>query len=116
MARVLRPQGRVICTVPFFYWLHEFPHDYFRYTEFALRRFAGDASLQVLELIPLGGSIEVITDLLAKHLVLIPGLGQPLALALQALVLRWSQSRAGKRAIGKTARYIPLGYLMVAQR
>jgi len=116
MARVLRPQGRVLCTVPFFYWLHEFPHDYFRYTEFALRRFAGEASLQVLVLIPLGGSIEVMTDLLAKHLVLLPGLGQPLALALQSMVLRWSQSRPGNRAIGKTARYIPLGYLMVAQR
>ena len=116
MARVLRPQGRVICSVPFFYWLHEFPHDYFRYTEFALRRFASQSSLQVLALQPLGGSIEVITDLLAKHLVLLPGLGEPLALALQALVLRWSRSCWGQRAVGKTARYIPLGYLIVAQR
>lgn len=114
MRRVLRPHGRILCSVPFFYWLHEFPHDYYRYTEFALRRFAKNASLQVLELQPIGGSIEVISDLLAKHIVLLPGLGEPLALALQSLVLRWSRSRLGRRAIGKTARYIPLGYMMVA--
>ena len=114
MRRVLRPQGRVLCSVPFFYWLHEFPHDYYRYTEFALRRFAKNASLQVLELQAIGGSVEVITDLLAKHMVLLPGLGEPLALALQALVLRWSRSGPGRRAIVKTARYIPLGYVMVA--
>lgn len=116
MARVLRPQGKLICSVPFFYWLHEFPHDYFRYTEFALRRFAAQSGLQVLELRPLGGSIEVMADLLAKHLVLVPGIGSPLALGLQALVLAWSRSRLGQAAIRRTSAYIPLGYLVVAQR
>lgn len=114
MSRVLRPKGRVLCSVPFFYWLHESPHDYYRYTEFALRRFAKNASLEVLDLVPIGGSVEVMTDLLAKHLVRLPGVGEPLALAIQALVLHWSRSRPGWRAIAKTARYIPLGYVMVA--
>lgn len=116
MSRILRPEGKVICTVPFFYWLHEFPHDYFRYTEFALRRFASQSSLRVLELKPLGGSVEVIADLLAKHLVLMPGVGPSIAILLQALILRWSRSALGRRTIGKTANYIPLGYLFVAQR
>lgn len=114
MSRVLKPQGRVVCSVPFFYWLHESPHDYYRYTEFALRRFAKNASMHVVEIVPIGGSVEVITDLLAKHLVLLPGVGDPLALALQALVLRWSRSGFGRRTISKTARYIPLGYVLVA--
>ena len=39
IARILRPGGKLILGVPFFYWLHEVPHDYYRYTEFALRRF-----------------------------------------------------------------------------
>lgn len=116
MARVLRPHGKVICSVPFFYWLHECPHDYYRYTEFALRRFASQSSMQVLTLQPLGGSIEVMADLLAKHLVRVPGLGIPAALGLQALALRWALSRSGRRTISKTSQYFPLGYLMVAQR
>ena len=116
MARVLRPNGRIVCSVPFFYWLHESPHDYYRYTEYALRRFAKNSSLEIIELIPIGGSIEVMTDLLAKHLVLLPGLGVPLALAVQSMVLHWSRTRVGLQMIGKTARYIPLGYTMVAGR
>lgn len=116
MARVLRPQGKVICSVPFFYWLHECPHDYYRYTEFALRRFAAQSLMRVLTLQPLGGSIEVMVDMFAKHLVRVPGVGVPAALGLQTLALQWSLSRPGRRAIGKTSQYFPLGYLMVAQR
>lgn len=116
MSRVLRPNGRVLCSIPFFYWIHEYPHDYFRYTEYALRRFAKNNSLELIELVPIGGSIEVIADLLAKHIVLLPALGAPLALALQTIVLHWSRSQVGRRVIGRTARYIPLGYMMVAGR
>lgn len=36
--RLLAPGGRVIGNVPFYYQLHEAPHDYFRFTEHALRR------------------------------------------------------------------------------
>jgi SAM-dependent methyltransferase len=114
MSRVLRNNGRIICSVPFFYWLHESPHDYYRYTEFALRRFAKNNGLEVIELKPFGGSIEVMTDLLAKHLVLLPALGAPLALAMQSVVLRWSRTRIGLQTIGKTAGFIPLGYTIVA--
>lgn len=38
MARILAPDGVIIMNVPFFYFLHELPHDYYRYTEYALRR------------------------------------------------------------------------------
>ena len=64
----------------------------------------------MLELVPLRGSLEVITDPLAEHLLVLPAPGEPLALAIQALVLSWSHSPAGRRAIDQTARCIPLGY------
>jgi ubiquinone/menaquinone biosynthesis C-methylase UbiE len=41
MARVLKPEGRLILTVPFVYPLHEAPHDYQRYTEYGLRKLLG---------------------------------------------------------------------------
>ena len=116
MSRILRPNGTVICSVPFFYWLHETPHDYFRYTEFALRRFAAEASLQVLTIRPIGGSIEVMADMLAKHIVRLPLIGKALALGLQSMTWWWSGSGAGRRAIATTARYMPLGYVIVASK
>ena len=36
-ARVLRPGGVLLLTVPWLWAVHEAPHDYYRYTEFGLR-------------------------------------------------------------------------------
>jgi SAM-dependent methyltransferase len=33
MARLLKPGGELLSSVPFFYWLHEEPYDYYRYTK-----------------------------------------------------------------------------------
>lgn len=38
IARVLKPSGVFFFTVPFFWPIHEAPHDYHRFTPFALRR------------------------------------------------------------------------------
>src|SRR5206468_3217360 len=46
-SRVLRPGGVLVLELPFLYWLHEEPHDFGRYTEFALRRFADMVGLEV---------------------------------------------------------------------
>ena len=35
--RILKPNGKLILTVPFQWWIHEEPHDYFRYTKYGLR-------------------------------------------------------------------------------
>jgi SAM-dependent methyltransferase len=66
ISRTLRKDGKLLLFAPFFYWLHEIPHDYHRYTEFALRRYAEDSGLQVIELMPYGGYFDVMLDLLNK--------------------------------------------------
>jgi SAM-dependent methyltransferase len=64
--RVLATDGTCILTVPFLYWLHETPHDYFRYTRFALVRYCEINNLKIIELEPYGGPVEVILDILNK--------------------------------------------------
>jgi len=68
MSRVLKPGGKIVCAVPFYYWLHEQPHDYFRYTEYALKMFCENNALAVLSLEPYGGAAEVLIDVVAKQL------------------------------------------------
>jgi SAM-dependent methyltransferase len=41
--RVLKPGGRILCTVPLFYQEHQQPYDFFRYTQFALVKLFEDA-------------------------------------------------------------------------
>ena len=69
IARVLRPAGRLVLSVPFYYLLHERPYDYYRYTEFGLRHLCQQAGLRVDVLTPIGGQPDVVIDVISKWLV-----------------------------------------------
>ena len=53
--RVLKPGGLLFFTVPFLWPLHDSPHDYYRYTPFALQHILAEAGFRDVELRPLGG-------------------------------------------------------------
>jgi SAM-dependent methyltransferase len=116
IARVLKPGGKLILNVPFLYWLHETPHDFHRYTEFALRRLAESARLDVVVLEPFGGPLEVIADIAAKRLVRVPGVGGLLSQGVQSVCRVWV---ACLRAVGRRRPVVakfPSGYFLVAQK
>ena len=109
IARVLRPCGTLVLTTRCLYRLHEQPHDYHRYTEFARRRFCDEAGLDVVSLEPHGGAPDVILDILVKHLAfsavlvaVVTDLGRMVTLPLRRLARR-------------SERNFPLGYCLVAR-
>jgi len=112
VSRLLRPGGKLIGNTPFLYWLHERPHDYFRYTDVALRRLLESAQLEVLSLRAVGGYGEVLTDLLAKRFTSFGVPGRLLARAVQALT--WQLNNNARRAERDTA--FPAGYFFVATK
>jgi len=116
MSRVLRPGGKLLLNVPFLYRIHEAPHDYYRYTEFALRRFAEQSGFDLLLLQAIGGVREVLADLIGKRLERRPLLGKPLALAVQAAAFRIGNTKLGAKKTAKTGRTYPLAYFLVAER
>ena len=116
MARTLAPNGKLIVNVPFFYWLHEEPHDFYRYTEFALRRLVEGAGLELLSIESTGGSPEVMTDMFAKHVDHIPVLGNALAALAQWLTLSFVRTRWGRKISEATRKKFPLGYFLVATK
>lgn len=116
MRRILRPGGKLIMNVPFFYCLHEKPHDYYRYTEFALRRYADQAGLDVVQLEPVGGSPEIFADMMAKHLQFVVLVGSPLARLVQFLTRQFVGTAVGRRLSTRTAEAFPLGYFLVARK
>lgn len=60
--RILRPGGHVLIEVPFTYWLHEVPHDYFRFTEHCLRRLTEESGGEIVLLHPFGTIFGTICD------------------------------------------------------
>ena len=67
-ARVLADDGTLILGTPFAYWLHEAPHDYFRWSPYAIERLGGEVGLEVIEARRCGGFREVIADVSLKAL------------------------------------------------
>jgi SAM-dependent methyltransferase len=112
LARVLAPGGKLIMMVPFFYQVHEPPHDYNRYTRFALERMCKEAGLEVVELTPYGGYPDVLLDLFNKGLAKLGPLCH-LFLATTAFTVRTSWIDGWRR---DTAERFPLGYSVVARK
>lgn len=109
--RVLRTGGKIILNVPFYYCRHEQPHDYYRFTEFALKRFAQLTGLEILVLKPTGGAPEILADILAKNLEGKTRLGKYGAVLVQFLCRRFIDTRMGERVSASTAQRFPLGTL-----
>lgn len=116
VSRILRPGGKVIVNAPFLYWLHELPHDYYRYTESSLRLLLERAGLRVCVLDSLGGGVEVLADVVSKHVDRVPLVGKPLALGLQRSVYLASRSGVVRRALAQSRARFPLEYFAVAER
>ena len=116
MTRVLRPGGKVIMNVPFYYSVHAHPHDYYRYTCFALERFVKINGLDLVCLLPVGGLLEILADLVAKALSKLPLIGPPLARITQAAVAVFGRTPLGARVARVSSRHFPLGYFMIARR
>lgn len=69
MARVLRPGGKLLLTVPFIQPLHELPSDYYRFTPSSLARFVEDAGLEVESITPRGNFASANGAMLSQWLV-----------------------------------------------
>ena len=57
IARLLKPGGRAVISVPHLVWLHNKPHDYQRFTGHGMRFLLEKAGLNVLSIEPVGGLI-----------------------------------------------------------
>lgn len=116
IVRILAPGGILLLNVPFLYQLHERPYDFYRYTEHGLRHLLEASGLSIVSLEPVGGSPEVLADMLAKHLARLPLAGKILAAAVQLCVLRLVRSGVGRRWSVRSSEFFPLGYFVVARR
>lgn len=116
IARLLAPGGKLIMNVPFFYPLHETPYDFYRYTEFALRRFMELSHMKVIQLEPIGGAVEIISDIMSKNMMKLPVLGVSTPRLTQAAAWWFARTSLGAKVLKKTSTQFPLGYFMVAER
>lgn len=114
--RITRPNGILILGVPFYYWIHEVPFDYFRYTKYALKSLLEDAGYTLIEINATGGVLDVWGDLTAKIFARIPVVGKGFAITVQYLIGLFGRTCLGKRIRKGTSESSPLGYVLVAKK
>lgn len=66
-ARLLRPGGSLLVSAPQAQWLHEEPHDYWRFTKYGLMELAREAGLTPVKVIPLGGALALMGWMISTH-------------------------------------------------
>lgn len=114
--RILAPGGKLLLNVPFFYWLHEQPYDFYRYSEHALRAFVERAGLRLVSLEGLGGAPEVLADILGKHLGQVPLVGGKAARLLQRASVGVARLAPVSRALALSNQRFPMAYFLVAEK
>lgn len=65
--RVIRPGGRLIISTPMTWYLHETPHDYYRYTSYGLHHLLDKAGFTEIAVEPMNDSVSTVGALL-RHL------------------------------------------------
>jgi len=116
MNRILANDGILFLNVPFYYWLHEEPYDYYRYTKYALWSMAEDSGFEVIELKALGGVPEIFADISAKTTIGIPLIGKLSAIIIQKLTSLLIKSKFGNKISRITSNRFPIGYSLIAKK
>lgn len=110
LVRVAKPGGEIWMSAPLFYAEHEEPYDFHRFTQFAWRRMAKEAGLEILDLAWLEGyyttlayQLSTAARVLPRHMLPLRALFLLLAVGFARLDLR---SKAVDRGMCKNYRVI----------
>jgi SAM-dependent methyltransferase len=117
IARILKPGGVVVISVPHLSRLHDLPHDYFRYTEFGLRHLLGQAGLEIVSLQTKGGLLTFLAHQLST-VVLAVAWSLPPFKALLLAANKWLLALGAFYAdqlLGMD-KHFPQGYIVVARK
>jgi SAM-dependent methyltransferase len=115
ISRILRSDGGVLLlNVPFYCPIHEEPFDFYRFTRFSLARMCDAAGLEVIDISPMGGVPEILTDIVSKLLVQLPLFGRVLAASVQSAGAWLTKFAPGRNLSARTAERFPLGYTLIA--
>ncbi|MEQ1931428.1 MAG: class I SAM-dependent methyltransferase [Parvularculaceae bacterium] len=116
LARVLKPGGALVLSVPHLSRLHELPHDYFRYTESGLGVLLDDAGLKIESIEAYGGTLTFIHHQFSTLFLGVASLAGPLYPVFVALNAPLSLLAVALDRMLDPRGMAPTGYVCVARK
>ena len=114
--RITKQNGIFILGVPFYYWIHEAPYDYYRYTKYSLEYLMQKQGFLLLHQMSIGGALDTWADLSAKIFIGIPVIGKYISNMIQYVILKIGKTKWGTKIRKNTSDIFPLGYIIVAKK
>ena len=114
VVKCLKPEGVLMLNVPFAYWLHEEPFDYFRYTQHGLEYLLAKNGFKIKKIITLGSVIEIIVDLLGKFILKNSFLQSIAVYSGQRTNALLRRSSRGEVYLDAISSKMPMGYFVIA--
>lgn len=112
ISRILKSGGYLLLTVPFFYPIHGEPYDFHRYTEYKLKSMCDENSLEIIELSPYAGLIEINLHFINY----ISSFSRYFSVFVYWLSKGFISLPYMKKISKKTSKRFPLGYTLVAKK
>jgi len=117
--RILKPGGSILLQVPFMWWVHEAPHDYYRYTRYGLQYLFDKAGFVDIRIFPQTGFWAMWTlkfNYQSMRLIRGPWVARKLMRAILGTVWAINQRLAPALDRHWKAEEETAGYLVVARR
>jgi SAM-dependent methyltransferase len=116
IARILKPGGCLLMNVPFYYYIHEMPYDFHRYTEFALQRYFEEGGFDIVHLQRIGGVGACLISLTSKAVARLGMIGRCCTTLSQHFFVGTRHTFPFNKILTVGAERIPLGYFIVASK
>jgi SAM-dependent methyltransferase len=114
--RILKKDGILIMNVPFFYWLHEEPFDYYRYTKHNLVYVSQTVGFELISIESIGGAPEILIDIFSKIVINVSVIGKPLARVFQRFGWFFHNTKFGLKLSNRTSDKFPLEYGLILKK
>jgi SAM-dependent methyltransferase len=114
--RILKQNGILMMNVPFYYWVHEIPHDYYRYTEYTLKRYFEELHFDIIVFERVGGLGACWNDITSKTLCRLGLPGRIVAACLTIPICLFRNTFPIKELLSAHSNNFPLGYFIVAKK
>ena len=114
--RVLKPDGKLILTVPHIHHIHGEPHDYYRFTRYGVEHLLTKADFQSISIHPVGGAVSYLSTVISTGAVSLLAFHRILSALVYRLNKLWVKCSYRIDQYLDTNKKFALGYMAIAQK